>query len=283
MGQEARITSRARQPVEVRLQTQPKPDLGRTLLYRGALDCLRKTVGNEGLSGLYKGMSAPLLAITPITAVIFFGYGVGKKLQQRHPEDPLSRPQLFVAGMVSGVFSTVILSPVERIKCLLQVQTGSGDRRFSGPRDCVRQLYKKSGLAGIYKGTCVTLMRDLPANGVYFLSYEWLKDVLTPHGESVAQLTTPRILLAGGMAGVINWMVAMPADVVKSRFQTAPDTKYLNGCCDVLRELIREEGLRSLYKGFSAVMLRAFPANAACFLGFEMGMQFINWIFPEEE
>ena len=30
---------------------------------------------------------------------------------------------------------------------------------------------------------------------------------------------------------------------------------------------MRTEGPRALYKGFSAVMLRAFPANAACFLG----------------
>ncbi|XP_059499150.1 mitochondrial carnitine/acylcarnitine carrier protein-like [Stegostoma tigrinum] len=248
--------------VKVRLQTQGKPTVSRTPIYSGAFDCIRKTVANEGLTGLYKGMGAPLLAITPVTAVLFFGYGVGKKLQQQHPEEHLSKHQLFIAGMVSGVFSSIIQSPVERIKCLLQVQTGRGDRKYSGPSDCVKQLYKESGLAGIYKGTGLTLLRDIPANGVYFLSYEWLKEMLTPEGESDARLSTPRILLAGGMAGTFNWMVAIPADVVKSRYQTAPDTKYLSGFRDVLRELIHEEGLASLYKGFTAVMLRAFPANA---------------------
>ncbi|XP_048450439.1 mitochondrial carnitine/acylcarnitine carrier protein-like, partial [Rhincodon typus] len=163
------------------------------------------------------------------------------------------------------------------------VQTGRGDRKYSGPSDCVKQLYKRSGLAGIYKGTGLTLLRDIPANGVYFLSYEWLKEILTPQGESVAKLSTPRILLAGGMAGIFNWMVAIPADVIKSRFQTAPDTKYPSGFRDVLRELIREEGFTSLYKGFTAVMLRAFPANAACFLGFELGMRFIDWICAERD
>ena len=43
---------------------------------------------------------------------------------------------------------------------------------------------------------------------------------------------------------------------------TAAEGMYPNGVRDVLRELIREEGVRSLYKGFTAVMLRAFPANA---------------------
>ncbi len=37
----------------------------------------------------------------------------------------LSRlPQFFLAGMVAGVFSTVIMAPGERIKCLLQVGSG---------------------------------------------------------------------------------------------------------------------------------------------------------------
>ncbi|XP_067833122.1 mitochondrial carnitine/acylcarnitine carrier protein-like [Heptranchias perlo] len=190
------------------------------------------------------------------------------------------RTQLFMAGMLSGVFSTAIMTPVERIKCLLQIQASSGDTRYTGPGDCVRQLYRGSGVAGVYKGTGLTLLRDVPATGVYFLSYEWLKDFLTPEGQSVSELSIPRILFAGGMAGICNWAVAIPADVLKSRFQTAPDAMYPDGLRDVLRKMIREEGIGSLYKGFSAVMLRAFPANAACFLGFELSMGFLDWLSP---
>lgn len=50
----------------------------------------------------------------------------------------------------------------------------------------------------------------------------------------------------------------------------APPGKYPNGFRDVLRELIREEGVASLYKGFTAVMIRAFPANAVSKLHFQM-------------
>lgn len=147
--------------------------------------------------------------------------------------------------------------------------------------DCVKQLYRESGIRGIYKGTALTLMRDVPASGMYFTSYEWLKNLLTPPGKSHSDLSVPSVLFAGGMAGIFNWAVAIPADVLKSRFQTAPEGKYPNGFRDVLRELIREEGVASLYKGFNAVMLRAFPANAACFLGFECAMKFLNWLAPD--
>ncbi|XP_069501566.1 mitochondrial carnitine/acylcarnitine carrier protein-like isoform X2 [Ambystoma mexicanum] len=235
----------------------------------------------KGLRGLYKGLGAPLTGVTPIMAVTFFGFGLGKKLQLKGPDydDQLTPPQVFMAGMLAGLLSTAILAPVERIKCLLQVQVHSPVLKYTGSLDCAQQLYTEHGIRGVYKGTLLTLMRDVPATGMYFMTYEWLKNVLTPEGKSVSDLSVPRILLAGGLAGVCNWAVAIPVDVLKSRFQIAPEGRY-SGFLDVLREVLREEGPRGLYKGFTAAMLRAFPANAACFFGFEVSLTFLNWLIP---
>lgn len=79
---------------------------------------------------------------------------------------------------------------------------------------------------------------------------------------------------------VANWAVGMPADVLKSRLQTAPAGSYPNGIRDVFRELMQKEGPLALYKGITPVMLRAFPANAACFIGFEIAMKFLNFAAP---
>lgn len=266
--------------VKVRLQTQPPSSPGQAPMYSGTIDCFRKTLVKEGITGLYRGMAAPIIGVTPMYAVCFFGFGLGKKLQQKSPDDVLSYPQLFAAGMLSGVFTTGIMTPGERIKCLLQIQATSGEIKYTGTLDCAKKLYQESGIRGIYKGTVLTLMRDVPASGMYFMTYEWLKNILTPEGKSVSELSVLRILVAGGVAGIFNWAVAIPPDVLKSRFQTAPPGKYPNGFRDVLSELIRNEGVTSLYKGFNAVMIRAFPANAACFLGFEVAMKFLNWIIP---
>lgn len=67
-------------------------------------------------------MAAPIVGVAPIFALSFFGYGVGKKLVARSPDEELGIHQLFVAGAISGVMTTVIMTPGERIKCLLQVQ-----------------------------------------------------------------------------------------------------------------------------------------------------------------
>jgi len=44
----------------------------------------------QGPLGFYKGMAAPVVGVTPIFALSFFGFNVGKALQQDKPDDPLT-------------------------------------------------------------------------------------------------------------------------------------------------------------------------------------------------
>jgi solute carrier family 25 carnitine/acylcarnitine transporter 20/29 len=80
--------------------------------------------------------------------------------------------------MVSGCCSSLITPASERIKCLLQVQaiSATNSYKFHGTIHCVRTLYKQGGFASLYKGTYATLMRDIPSTGIYFASYELIKD-----------------------------------------------------------------------------------------------------------
>lgn len=267
--------------IKVRLQCMPKPAPGEAPLYTGTWDCAKKTLQLEGVRGLYKGMAAPISGVAPIFAISFFGFGVGKTLQQKSPDEKLTLPQLFFAGAFSGIFTTSIMAPGERIKCLLQVQQGGGvPIKYAGPIDCIKQLYREGGIASIYKGTFATLLRDVPASGMYFMTYEFLQEVLRPANQEKGKIGLFQTIFAGGMAGICNWLVAMPADVLKSRLQTAPEGTYPRGIRDVFARLMKEEGPAALYKGCTPVMLRAFPANAACFMGFEACMTFLNWVAP---
>nr|XP_046484010.1 mitochondrial carnitine/acylcarnitine carrier protein-like [Neodiprion pinetum] len=252
--------------VKVRLQTMPGE-------YSGTWDTLKKIVMKEGPLGLYKGVTAPLVAITPIFAVSFFGFGLGKKLVATPDQEKLTDPQQFLAGAFSGMCTSFVMAPGERIKCLLQMQTES-DKKYNGFLDCGLKLWKQGGIRNIYVGTCATLLRDVPAAGMYFFTYEVLMRKL--QGITVSEGAMWPSLVAGGAAGIANWSVGMPADVIKSRLQTAPDGTYPRGVRSVFPILIREEGFRALYRGVIPVMLRAFPANAACFLGLEFAMKFLK-------
>lgn len=69
-------------------------------------------------------MAAPITGVAPIFAMSFLGFGLGKSLQQKNEEE-LNSLQIFYAGAFSGIFTTAIMAPGERIKCLLQVNLRS--------------------------------------------------------------------------------------------------------------------------------------------------------------
>ncbi|XP_028850708.1 mitochondrial carnitine/acylcarnitine carrier protein-like isoform X3 [Denticeps clupeoides] len=248
--------------IKVRLQTQAKISCSHDVFYSGTYDCFRKTVSKEGFRGLYKGMGAPLAGVAPMMAISFFGYGLGKQLLQPEPSIPHTYTQIYLSGTLAGVFTTVIVAPGERIKCLLQAND-----ILTLCAGCFRS-------AEVFR-TCRLCCAALQRTG----ASQCLQRDHSYASQSVHQLSTPKILLAGGTAGILNWMVALPPDVLKSNFQTAADGRY-KGLKDVLKGLLQEEGAFGLYKGFNAVMLRAFPANAACFLGFEVTLKFLNWLAP---
>jgi solute carrier family 25 carnitine/acylcarnitine transporter 20/29 len=91
------------------------------------------------------------------------------------------------------------------------------------------------------------------------------------------QLSLFAIMIAGGLAGMVTWTVSIPADVLKSRYQTAPEGTY-TGIWQVYRRLMNEEGISALFRGIGPALLRAFPANAACFLGLEISKRFLTFL-----
>lgn len=263
--------------IKVRIQTMEiKP--GQEPPYKGTLDCARKTMAKEGPWALYRGMAAPLYGVTPMYALCFFGYGIGQKIFCN--DDSFKNLRLLdigLAGATSGVFTTPILAPLERVKCVLQVQGNiEGGQKFKGPGDVARHLYQTGGLASLNRGFCATMLRDSLGSLFYFSSYEYLKYNLTPEGKSGPGVFGT--LFAGGMAGIFNWLAALPVDTLKSKLQVAPEGKYPNGIRSVFVDIVRQEGILSLYRGLGPVMIRAFPANAACFLGYETAIKVLTYM-----
>lgn len=109
-------------------------------------------------------MSAPITGVAPIFAMSFFGFGLGKRLQQKNPEDELTHAQLFAAGAFSGILTTSVMAPGERIKCLLQIQQSSQSPKYTGMTDCAKKLYAEGGIRSIYKGSFATLLRGETTN-----------------------------------------------------------------------------------------------------------------------
>ncbi|POY74725.1 hypothetical protein BMF94_2201, partial [Rhodotorula taiwanensis] len=261
---------------KVRLQTAAPGQ------YTGALDVVKQTLARDGVKGFYRGMGPPLAGVTPMFAVSFWGYAMGKKLvyamTPNRTSSVLSYGELAAAGFFSAIPTTLVAAPVERVKVLLQMQGQGGKQLYSGPMDAVAKLYAEGGLRSIYRGTLATVARDGPGSAAYFVVYEMVKKALTPVGQDPSKLSLSAVMVAGGSAGVAMWTLAIPPDVVKSRLQGAPEGTY-KGFIDCARQTVAKDGASALFKGFGPAMARAFPANAATFLGVELSMQLMNKAF----
>lgn len=255
--------------IKVRLQTSNA--------YKGLLDCVQQTVKAEGPLGLYKGVLAPMAGVGFMYAVCFAGYNFGKDVvrHEGQTDGELSYTQIWNAGMISGVATTAVMVPMEQVKIRLQLDGQSGGApKYNGMWDCTKALAREGGMRSLYRGTALTLLRDCPGSGAYFAGYEAIKRLGVPEGGRLQDVSKSWILFSGGAAGICNWLVSLPPDTIKSRYQANPE--LYSSSLDCFSKLMKAEGPSALFRGFAPIMLRAFPANAACFFGMEMALSFLR-------
>lgn len=253
--------------VKVKLQTMTpticKTTGGRSFPYTGGVDCLVKTVKSEGVLSLFRGMSGLALFALPRSALMFYANSVGRNMLH-NPCDG-QRKHTVTQILFGGVFSQLLIaptlvSPMERIKVLLQTDPHS----HPGQMACLKHIIRTEGLVGLSKGSFLTLCRDVPSFCTFFLTYEKLRTLLMK--EDFEPLNLFQTAIIGGIAGILAWSVAIPADGLKSRYQAASgQSSVLN----LLRTLRANGGLFQLYRGAGVVLVRAGPANAAVFVGYE--------------
>ncbi|XP_020862968.1 mitochondrial basic amino acids transporter isoform X1 [Phascolarctos cinereus] len=246
--------------VKVRLQVQSveKP------LYRGTFHCFQSIVKQETVFGLYKGIGSPMMGLTFINALVF---GVqGNTIRALGKDTPMNQ---FMAGSAAGAIQCVICCPMELAKTRMQLQ-GTGEyklktRTYKNSLDCLAKIYQQEGLRGINKGMVSTLIRETPSFGFYFLTYDCLTRSLGCEPED--NFVVPKLLLAGGMSGIVSWLSTYPMDVIKSRLQAdgVRGVEQYSGILDCVRKSYQVEGWRVFTRGLTSTLLRAFPVNAATF------------------
>jgi solute carrier family 25 (mitochondrial carnitine/acylcarnitine transporter), member 20/29 len=273
----------------VRLQTTD------TTRFKGPLDCVLQTIRNEGLYGLYKGATPPLVGWMFMDSVMLGSLTVYRRLLAEHvwqvadSSEPKSRinerlPTLGhgVAGVMAGATVSFIAAPVEHVKARLQIQyaANKAERRYSGPIDCLRKIHRHHGVPGVYHGLSATLLFR-----TFFFFWWGSYDVFSRLMREHTSLSAPVInFWAGGLSAQVFWLTSYPSDVVKQRIMTDPLGGGLNDgerrfprWKDAAKAVYREGGAMGFWRGFLPCFLRAFPANAMALVAFEGVMR----VLPE--
>ncbi|KAF9979174.1 hypothetical protein BGZ73_005342 [Actinomortierella ambigua] len=158
----------------------------------------------------------------------------------------------FLAGVASGVTKLAVGHPFDTIKVRMQT---SGTGRFQGPLHCLMETLKKEGPRALYKGATPPLIGWMFMDSIMLGSLSNYR-LLLQGGDPTVKLTPWENGLAGIGAGITVSFVAAPVEHIKARLQVQYDakTKLYSGPIDCAKQLIRNNGVRGLWKGLVATM-----------------------------
>ena len=258
-GAVAKVFEHPLDTLKTRMQTS-RPSVG-------ALALAQRTT----VASLYRGLGAPLLASGCENAILFTSFNATARLIHDGGRDDMPFPRVLLAASVSAVAVSHLLTPVEYVKVRMQsapllANPGASAR---GSIACVADAISRRGVAGLYKGHCAMLAREVPGNVAWFSGYELAARALTPPNRRRSELAT---CAAGACAGMAYWAVPYPVDTVKSSIVAGthglpagvPPT-----LANVARKLYADGGLRALYRGCPLTVARAAPGNAILFTVYE--------------
>jgi len=290
--------------VKVRLQSQ---SLHRPL-YSGPYDCVRTSIHQDGLASLYRGISAPLFGAAIETSSLFFSYRIAQDAlaatiysgTDRRAGEALPLGALAACGAMSGAFTSLLLTPIELVKCQMQVplaiSSSAPAHHRPGPWRIISSVFGTHGILGFWHGQLGTLIRETGGSAAWFGSYEGVGALFRrwnnaaaarhagPHRPSSSSSSTSPLpihqqLLAGAAAGISYNFVFFPADTIKSRMQT--EGMAVAGTADGGRgsnrqtfwtsgkALWAQQGLKGMYRGCGITVARAAPSSAFIFAVYE--------------
>lgn len=161
-----------------------------------------------------------------------------------------------IAGGITGGIEICITYPTEYVKTQLQLDQRSATPRFKGIGDVVKQTVKTNGVTGLYRGLSVLIYGSIPKSAVRFGAFEELKRRAV---DEKGNLTPSKRLACGLGAGVAEAIFAVtPMETVKVKFindQASPNPKY-RGFSHGIRSIVAEEGLKGLYQGVTATIMK---------------------------
>ncbi|KAI8865763.1 mitochondrial ornithine carrier protein, partial [Ramicandelaber brevisporus] len=289
--------------IKVRLQTS-SPNSAHS--FNGPLDCLRQTIRSEGFFGLYAGLSSPLFGAMVENALLFSCYSrIQNVIRRISPTNSnnsdsggsggeLTLPQLAASGAAAGAIVSFVLTPIELVKCKLQVAalgigsaSGNGTA-YTGPFQVIRDVYQQNGLKGFFRGQMGTLIRETGGGAAWFGTYEAVCHLFVERArrEQLSQqfaadedvpvitkdsLSAGSLMTAGACAGMVFNLLFYPADVIKSRMQVFADSANGRkvGFVQTGLDVWRSGGFKTVYRGCGITVARSAPANAAIFATYE--------------
>lgn len=238
----------------------------------GLLSTLRAVHASDGIAGLQAGLR---MAVVREGSKSIFRIGLFEPIVQLihdRKQGPAPPHKRLAAGMSSGALSALICNPIELVKTRQQAASLVGAFEYKGPIDGLLQLHRAEGLAGMWRGTGVSMARSAAVTGPHLTTYTGVKELCVSNGY-LADAPPLHVLasLVGGLAGIV---CNQPLDVVRNRLYSQPlnaagEGTLYRGALDCAKQLVASEGPGGLYRGFWSHYIRVGPHYVLTFVFLE--------------
>jgi len=163
----------------VRLQSDSMAPVAERKNYKNVFDALTRTVSEEGVGALYKGLMPNILRGMSMNVGMLACYDQAKETVAKLLNDPMTNgpalPTQIGASLVAGFTAAAFSMPFDLIKSRLMAQkvdVSTGKMPYSGVTDCAVQIFKKDGPMGFFAGFSAYYGRCAPHAMIILLSIE---------------------------------------------------------------------------------------------------------------
>ncbi|KAJ1929131.1 mitochondrial aspartate-glutamate transporter agc1 [Tieghemiomyces parasiticus] len=171
------------------------------------------------------------------------------------------------SGAVAGITGTLIIYPLDIVKTRLQNQRPNtqGVLPYRSGLACFRSIIQREGARGIYRGLVPTLVGITPEKAIKLAVNDYTREWFSRRrGVADGQLTAVEGMLSGATAGFCQVVVTNPMEIVKIHMQVAGAQAASSGTGPPPQRptalgIVRQLGLRGLYRGTPATLLRDVP------------------------
>jgi solute carrier family 25 iron transporter 28/37 len=171
----------------------------------------------------------------------------------------------FISGAIAGTAEHCGMYPIDTIKTHLQANKNSKIIKTT------LDIWKKEGLRGYFRGITAVFWGAAPAHAVYFSVYELLKNHLINRFMIHEHLA---FSIAGVIATLMSDAIFCPTDAIKQRRQL--NVKEYSGTFHAAKVIIKNEGIKALYAGYTTTVIMNIPYGAIYFPMYEYSKKKLN-------
>lgn len=231
-------------------------------LYSGSFDCFMKVVRGEGPLALYKGYTAAILRqVTYGMVRLGVNSNIIAAIKRRNGGKNTTFGQKILAGIAGGVCGAYVGNPAEVVLIRMTADGRLPPEQRRGYRNALQALwriYKEEGLKTLWVGSVTCMCRACVITPVQLGCYAQAKEIIRDKYGLIKNDGIGLHAVCSLIAGFLCSLASLPLDIVKTRLQTATAGQY-KGAFDCVLSTVKNEGVLSLWKGFTPYFLRVGP------------------------